>query len=340
VPIPDNVIVAVSESGSMNQELMEFYIDKVLQPDNKGEKSMLIMDEFGAHKTERIKNKLARANIDPFMIPGGYTSLLQPLDVSLNKPMKQCFRQLYTNWQDTSDPKFTAKGNRKRPSYEMIFRMVDGMFHYQAPRTVVNADSFRVSGLGERPIWECLAQLNGKLKAALNLDAGEESIREFADIMRVYKPNSLLSNHFAYDNLSKHFEKWVSIKTQTSINSSVTWNMQRWLNKTPLGNVRTLVDPNHRVGDLPSVAESQPPTASSPFSSPAASTSSTLTTLSVVSNANSSAYFGDLSSFYEPSVASSLVLRSVDSSYQSAQEDSFLTFLTEAHRSVNEYLEN
>ena len=35
---------------------------------------------------------------DVDFIPGGYTSILQPCDVGINKPLKNKFNDLYMNW--------------------------------------------------------------------------------------------------------------------------------------------------------------------------------------------------------------------------------------------------
>ena len=50
-------------------------------------KALLVMDSFSAHCTEEILN-LSRNSTDIAVIPGGCTSKLQPLDVSLNRPFK------------------------------------------------------------------------------------------------------------------------------------------------------------------------------------------------------------------------------------------------------------
>ena len=44
-------------------------------------KSLLVWDSFRGHLTQPVKNTLARLNTVPAIIPGGMTSMLQPLDV-------------------------------------------------------------------------------------------------------------------------------------------------------------------------------------------------------------------------------------------------------------------
>ena len=50
--------------------------------------SILVWDMFRAHLVDSVKQKLKRNKSAQIVIPGGCTSLLQPLDVSLNKPYK------------------------------------------------------------------------------------------------------------------------------------------------------------------------------------------------------------------------------------------------------------
>ena len=47
-----------------------------------------MFDSFKAHKTEQVKRLLKSENTDLSVIPGWLTSVLQSLDVCLNKPFK------------------------------------------------------------------------------------------------------------------------------------------------------------------------------------------------------------------------------------------------------------
>ena len=75
----------------MDTEGMKLWIDKVWRARRGGlerRRSLLVFDLFEAHVTDRVKRALERENTNLAVIPGGLTSILQLLDVSLNKPFK------------------------------------------------------------------------------------------------------------------------------------------------------------------------------------------------------------------------------------------------------------
>lgn len=51
---------------------------------------------FRGHLTDKVKEQLRRVGTDMVVISGGLTGMLQPLDVSMNRPFKVEFRRLYT----------------------------------------------------------------------------------------------------------------------------------------------------------------------------------------------------------------------------------------------------
>ena len=79
-------------------------------------KHMLVWDSFKCHITENIKNQLKLCNIVMSVIPGGCTKYLQPLDVSINKPFKQSFHELYDMWFQKGEFKYTTSGKIKVPT--------------------------------------------------------------------------------------------------------------------------------------------------------------------------------------------------------------------------------
>ena len=90
------IVVTVQEKGWMGSETMKIWMEKIWRAHIGGlsrRRSLLVFDSFEAHKKEEVKQSLKSENTDLSVIPGRLTSLLQPLDVCLNKPFKDKLRQ-------------------------------------------------------------------------------------------------------------------------------------------------------------------------------------------------------------------------------------------------------
>ena len=91
------MIVAVQEKAWMDHKLMQVYLYEVWHPFIKRRaeelglpaKSLLVMDSFSAHLTDDVTENFQKNNCTLAIIPGGCTSKVQPLDVSINKPCIQ-----------------------------------------------------------------------------------------------------------------------------------------------------------------------------------------------------------------------------------------------------------
>jgi len=60
--------------------------------------SLLVCDQFKAHVTESTKSLATKLKTLLAAIPGGLTSQLQPLDVSVNKPFKGFMHEEWAKW--------------------------------------------------------------------------------------------------------------------------------------------------------------------------------------------------------------------------------------------------
>ena len=60
--------------------------------------SLLIIDYASSHIKEELAHKFPTLDIEVVYIPKGLTSLLQPLDVNISKPMKVALRNKYTEF--------------------------------------------------------------------------------------------------------------------------------------------------------------------------------------------------------------------------------------------------
>ena len=88
------VLVEFNEKAYMNGDLFHKYIQENIVPVLGGRPSLFAMDLCSAHKTDQVLQLLHSHNIIPSLIPAGCTSLVQPLDVSVNKPLKDRIRDL------------------------------------------------------------------------------------------------------------------------------------------------------------------------------------------------------------------------------------------------------
>ena len=59
---------------------------------------LLVLDEYKAHKSQAVRETAKGKKTDIVYVPGGCTSLAQPLDVSVNKPFNVRIRQLWEQW--------------------------------------------------------------------------------------------------------------------------------------------------------------------------------------------------------------------------------------------------
>ena len=72
----------------------------------------------------RSKSRIETRTDIQAVIPGGLTSMLQPLDVVLNKPFKDRVRQHWLEWMGAGLAEKTAGGNLKKPALALVTQWV------------------------------------------------------------------------------------------------------------------------------------------------------------------------------------------------------------------------
>ena len=75
-------------------------------------RSLSVYDEFEAHVTQSITAAFARESTA--VILGWFTSILESLDVALNKPFKDGVRKRWMEWMVDGIHEFTASGRQKK----------------------------------------------------------------------------------------------------------------------------------------------------------------------------------------------------------------------------------
>jgi hypothetical protein len=76
---------------------MDLWIEKIWKPHAlKFKRSLLLLDQFRVHRLDKYTRIFENLCTDVLFIPPGLTSRLQPLDVLVNKPLKDALR---SNWE-------------------------------------------------------------------------------------------------------------------------------------------------------------------------------------------------------------------------------------------------
>ena len=86
------VVVKLNPTAYANSSNMLEWLDEQLIPALEGQPSLLTIDLFGAHKTVEVLDTFQANDITVSLIPGGCTGLVQPLDVSINRPFKDILK--------------------------------------------------------------------------------------------------------------------------------------------------------------------------------------------------------------------------------------------------------
>jgi hypothetical protein len=126
--IPKQVLVHAHEKGWMNEAGMKIWFEKIWSRRPGGllrKPALLVLDQFAAHLTPNTKRIAKTMKTDLAVIPGGLTSQLQPLDVSVNKPFKLLIREEWNRWmQNEAGSTLTPTGRIKKPSVPLVCNWV------------------------------------------------------------------------------------------------------------------------------------------------------------------------------------------------------------------------
>ena len=74
--------------------------------------AVVIFDSFKGHQGEEMKLLLLRNNILSVVVPSNCTDLLQPLDLSVNKPLKDHLRRSFQSWYSQQVSKQMNEGKK------------------------------------------------------------------------------------------------------------------------------------------------------------------------------------------------------------------------------------
>ena len=146
--VPRGWVVTVQQKGWMDVDLMKHWVQEIWLKYTSRRKALLVMDSFSAHCTEEIRDLLSRNNTDIALIPGGCTSKLQPLDVSLNQPFKSICRSEFAKFCRSQLSATTDSTNRlKTASKQEVLNWLQEAQAYLTSQSPMVTGSFKVTGI-------------------------------------------------------------------------------------------------------------------------------------------------------------------------------------------------
>jgi len=89
--------------------------------------------------TESTKRLATELNTHLAVIPGGLTSQLQPLDISVNKPFKGFMHEEWAKWIETPTHHVTPAGRVKRPSISNVCEWLKNSWQRVNSETLVKS---------------------------------------------------------------------------------------------------------------------------------------------------------------------------------------------------------
>ncbi|GFX40387.1 pogo transposable element with KRAB domain [Trichonephila clavipes] len=123
---PKGVFIHVHEKGWMDENGAKLWIKNIWQRRPgalRNPQSLLVWDMFRSHLTDNTKKLLTECKTDIAVIPRGLTSLVQPLDVCINKPFKQNLKQQWNIWM-LGEKSFTNGGQMRHASLEIVCKWI------------------------------------------------------------------------------------------------------------------------------------------------------------------------------------------------------------------------
>ena len=116
---PPGVLVHCHVKVWMDEAGVKLWVEKVWQSWSISllrKKGLLVWVSFQGHLANSVKRAVCQTNTNIAVIPGGLTSILQPLDISLNKPFKYRLWKQWNNWMIEGQKSSNPAGNMRAAS--------------------------------------------------------------------------------------------------------------------------------------------------------------------------------------------------------------------------------
>ncbi|CAI7868885.1 unnamed protein product [Closterium sp. NIES-54] len=102
--IPEGIVVQAHDNGWMDESAVQTWQTKEVLPHlnpqcgQNARRAMLVLDSYRGHTTQTMLQAYRTHIITLAVIPAGFTSHIQPLDVSIKRCFKDVVRARYARW--------------------------------------------------------------------------------------------------------------------------------------------------------------------------------------------------------------------------------------------------
>lgn len=114
------ILTISQEKGWVNQELIIEWIDAMFPLIDTTPGKCIVWDSCRVHIAKRVKAHCRSRNISLIVIPGGMTPYLQAGDIGIYRCFKDNISAMIDEWKKSGHVDYTAKGNPKPPSPELV----------------------------------------------------------------------------------------------------------------------------------------------------------------------------------------------------------------------------
>lgn len=104
---------------------------------------LLILDSYRCHMMASVVQRIQDMGVEVIHIPGGCTSLCQPVDVGFNKPFKDRVRRLWTEWMVSEG---VVDGATKAPSRLLVAGWVNTVMAMMSAETTIMKNAWMKTG--------------------------------------------------------------------------------------------------------------------------------------------------------------------------------------------------
>ena len=169
VQFPPKWHVTHSHNHWANEKTMKDYLHKILIPyiDEKRKElklstdypALVLFDKFAGQGTQELYNILEFNHINFVVVPANCTDRLQPLDVSVNKPVKEFLRKQFHSWYGGKICKQLNKGTERVPIDLKLSTMkpLGAQWMIKLQDYLKTKPEFLVNGFRAVGIVECLS---------------------------------------------------------------------------------------------------------------------------------------------------------------------------------------